>query len=171
MKFLIAALALVLGATEPVVALTLTSRDFHPGGPMSLAQIYPECAGANRSPALDWDTPPPGTRSFALTLFDPDARPAGWWHWLVIDLPAPTRAIASGQVVAMSRQLSNDFANRRYDGPCPPTGSGIHHYRFTLWALPVAQAPVGDAATPAELENWLEQHAIGRAALTGTVQR
>lgn len=131
------------------------------------------CGGANVSPRLDWSGVPPGTRSLALTLFDRDARGgAGWWHWAVVDLPAAVHELAAGAGAAGgaalplgARQLRNSFGSRAYGGPCPPPGSGVHHYEFTLWALPVAHLDLAPGADPAQLAASASARAIGVARM------
>jgi Raf kinase inhibitor-like YbhB/YbcL family protein len=129
------------------------------------------CHGGNRSPRLEWSGAPPATRSFALTMFDPDARAgAGWWHWIVSDIPAfshvmlagngdPARAAAKGML-----QLRNDFGLLGYGGPCPPPGSR-HHYRIVLSALKVAHLDVSATTTPAQAAALIQGSALGSAVL------
>jgi len=124
--------------------LTLSSPDLAPDAMLKPAQVYQGggCRGRNLSPALSWVGEPVGTRSFAVTVFDPDAPTGhGWWHWLAFDLPANTHALASlpggGPLPAGGVALRNDFGEVGYGGACPPEGDKPHHYQVTLWALNV----------------------------------
>src|SRR5581483_2214836 len=90
-------------------AMTLSSPDVQDGAAIKLEQVYGECGGSNVSPALVWSGAPAATRSFALTLFDPDGGPHGWWHWLVADIPAGTTSLAKGVPPKGAVALRNDF--------------------------------------------------------------
>jgi Raf kinase inhibitor-like YbhB/YbcL family protein len=125
------------------------------------------CDGGSKSPPLSWSEPPPGTKSFALVVDDPDAPSGTFQHWGVWDIPASTRMIASGR--AQGTQSTNDFGKPGYGGPCPPNGS--HHYRFKLFALDTEKLDVSPGARIQQLEGAAEKHVLGRAELVGTYQR
>ncbi len=140
-------------------------------------QVYDRggCDGANRSPALSWSSPPAGTRSLAITMFDPDAPGHGWWHWIVADLPANLRglpanagAASGGSLPPGAFQGRNDFGEFGYGGPCPPLGDPPHHYVITVWALRSARLPVEHSALDRTIEAALRHDAIAsaRAVLT-----
>jgi len=151
--------------------MTLTSPALAEGAKISLEQVYTRCGGANVAPALSWRDAPPATKSFALTLIDEDVKPNLWSHWIVIDLPAATSSLAKGATLPSgARTLTSDFGDAAYDGPCPPAGSGVHHYRFTVWAMPERHLmpALGSAAV---LALWLQQHALASASLTGHFER
>jgi Raf kinase inhibitor-like YbhB/YbcL family protein len=155
----------------------LTSPDIANGAKLSLAQVHARCGGQNRSPALRWSGAPANTRSFALTLFDPDAGGgAGFWHWLVFDVSSETTSLPEGAgggsgLPRGAIQASNDFGDTGYGGACPPPGSGVHHYQFTLYALGTPQAPFGANATGAALAAYLKEHALASASLVATYSR
>ncbi len=163
---------LALMIAGPAAAMQLTSPDFAEGATIAKAQVYPMCGGENISPALTWSGAPQGVKSFALTVIDPDARAAGWVHWVAVDIPSDVSSLAKGaKLPAGAFAVPNDFGNAHYDGPCPPTGSGVHHYQFTLWALggptPALEGKMqADAITTA-----LSQVAIAKATLTGIYER
>jgi Raf kinase inhibitor-like YbhB/YbcL family protein len=121
---------------------TLTSTSLRDGGSVNAAQVFDQddCKGANRSPQLSWHDAPQGTRSFAITIFDPDAPGPGWWHWAVAQIPAtidhlPENASASGYVKKIGAvEARNDFDIDGYGGPCPPAGKP-HRYMVTVYAL------------------------------------
>lgn len=163
-----AVLALLWIGCAGAQTFTLKVGSFTNGTHLSQQQVYSGCGGANVSPALSWSGAPPATRSFAVTVFDPDARKGrGWWHWLAYDI-APHRtgfAADAGVSEATSmKQGRNDFGHARYDGPCPPPGPA-HHYIFTVYALDVpALKPA--AQTPAAVDQAIRRHALSRARQT-----
>jgi Raf kinase inhibitor-like YbhB/YbcL family protein len=163
-------------------AFKIGSPDIAPGGAISNKFVYKGfgCAGENISPALHWSGAPAGTKSFALLVHDADAPTggAGWWHWLVYNIPASATAIAQGagtadgaSLPAGSAQGRTDFGSPGWGGPCPPVGHGKHHYRFTLYALKVAKLDVPDGATAALIGYMANDNAIGTARLLGLYGR
>jgi Raf kinase inhibitor-like YbhB/YbcL family protein len=168
----ILALGAALSAASAAAALELSSPDVAEGHLLAQAQVYSECGGANISPALTWSGAPDGTKSFAVTLYDPDA-PGGWWHWIVYNIPPATHALERGDATPPAGALTgeNDFGANTYSGACPPPGSGYHHYRFTLWALGVATAPFGAGATGKTVELFLKAHALASTTLTALFER
>ena len=79
-------------------ALTLTSPDIKHGGKFADVQVYKgpgwDCTGGNTSPALAWSGAPKGTKSFAISMYDPDAPTgSGFWHWWVADIPADATSL------------------------------------------------------------------------------
>ncbi|HEY3638644.1 MAG TPA: YbhB/YbcL family Raf kinase inhibitor-like protein [Rhizomicrobium sp.] len=155
----------------------LTSPDFANGAKLSLAQVNSRCGGRNGSPALRWSGAPPKTKSYALTVFDPDAGGgAGFWHWLIFDIPANASQLpegaGSGKGLSQGiKQIANDFGGPGYGGACPPPGSGIHHYQFTLYALGIANLPAGIDSSSSGLAAYFKSHALATAVLTGIYSR
>ena len=166
---IIAAAVIGLGMTLPAQAMELTSRDIAPGSTIALSHVYSECGGDNMAPMLSWRGAPAGTKSFALTVFDPDA-PGGWWHWIVYDIPPTTTGI-DGTMPTGAREGRNDFGKAEYDGPCPPPGSGPHHYQFTIWALGTAALPTEGATEGETVGPYLKTHALASATLTAFYER
>jgi Raf kinase inhibitor-like YbhB/YbcL family protein len=121
---------------------------------------------------MRWAHPPGRTRGFALSVYDPDAGPAGWWHWLVYNIPGDRRGLAAALAPSAPnlKQGVNDFGTLGYGGPCPPPGPA-HHYVFTLYALDVAQLHAAPALRGRAFVALLHRHIIGTATLTGIYRR
>jgi Raf kinase inhibitor-like YbhB/YbcL family protein len=157
---------------------TVTSTDLAPGGRVGAAQLFDrgECNGENRSPQLSWRNPPPGTRGYAVTIFDPDAPGHGWWHWAVADLPAtvtslPANASASGFLRRIgASEARNDFGTDGYGGPCPPPGKP-HRYVITVYALKGTDLRVAQGRPAPMFEHEIGTLTIGTAQLTVTYGR
>jgi Raf kinase inhibitor-like YbhB/YbcL family protein len=122
------------------------------------------CTGQNLAPALHWQGAPANTRSFVLTVYDPDAPTgSGWWHWVVIDLPAGTHTLpAGGGLPAGAHAVRNDYGQAAWGGPCPPTGDAPHHYMFTVYALDVPTLDIPADATPALVGFAIRSHVLGK---------
>jgi Raf kinase inhibitor-like YbhB/YbcL family protein len=146
--------------------LKLTSDAFQNGQPIP---VQYSCDGANKSPALAWGEPPAGTKSFAMVIDDPDAPSGTFRHWGAYDIPASTRALASGQHAGT--EVNNDKGTPGYTGPCPPKGHGLHHYLFKLFALDVDRLDLGSSAKVADVENAAQKHTIAQGELIGTFER
>lgn len=162
---------LALMTATPSMALELTSTDVKDGQPLALEHNYPRCKGQNVSPQLSWSGVPKDAKSLVLTMIDTAVkqRPGGWSHWVVADLPAADGSLAHGNAVlpAGAHAIASDFGDLVYAGPCPPAGTGVHTYEFTIWALPDAHADTTDGS--AKIGAWLEQHAIAHARIMGTM--
>jgi Raf kinase inhibitor-like YbhB/YbcL family protein len=149
------------------IPFTLTSNDVAANQSVPLSLVFDQegCTGGNRSPQLSWHGAPAATRSFAITIFDPDAPGRGWWHWAVADIPAtvtqiPGNASASGMLRKMGAVESrNDFEIDGYGGPCPPPGKP-HRYIVTVYALGTSDLRLAQGR-PA----LMFDHEIGTAAL------
>ena len=106
-------------------------------------------SGGNASPQLSWSGAPEGTKSFAVTCFDPDApTPSGFWHWLLVGIPAEVTTLEAGAGTAEKAprggfHVANDFSDKRYDGAAPPAGDS--HHRGVL-SPGRAQGPHGNRA-------------------------
>lgn len=156
----------------PAAAMELTSPDIREGAPIAKEQVYTRCGGQNVSPALAWSGAPAGTKSFAITAIDHNVPPNDWSHWVVVDIPPNTTSLAKGaSLPAGAHAVVTDFGRAGYGGPCPPPGSGVHHYEFAVWALrtPTVQMPAH--ATAKEIAAFLQKDALAKASITGTYQR
>lgn len=166
-------------AATPVVAhaFDLDSRDLREGETirMELVNSTKGCEGLNQSPHLVWNDPPAGTQSFAITVYDPDAPTgSGWWHWIVLDIPAHTRAMlagASGYLPAPLVESLTDFGQPGYGGPCPPEGAVAHRYEFTVYAIDVPSLGLDASAMPALAGYMIHAHSLGSVTLTARFGR
>ncbi len=160
--------------------MELTSSNFKDGDYLPMAHVLSEdfgfgCSGTNQSPQLRWSGTPEGTRSFALTCFDPDAPMGrGFWHWVegnippsVTELPLDAGRPASGQLPAGALQVRTDFGTPGYGGPCPPRGDHPHRYLFTISAVGVDQLPVTTDTSAAVVSVQLHFNTLAPATLIG----
>lgn len=174
---------LVLGlAVVPAQAQTfkVTSSELTEGGRLSTQHILNTfgCQGGNRSPQLSWEGAPPGTRSFVLTLYDPDAPTgSGWWHWVVFNIPATATALPAGAGDENSTALPpgavqsrTDFGKPGYGGACPPQGRN-HRYTFTVHALKVEKLHLPADASAALVGFMTNTNSLGKATLNVTYGR
>jgi Raf kinase inhibitor-like YbhB/YbcL family protein len=162
--------------------LTLTSPDIAEGATIDLKFAFDGFGGGggNVSPAFAWSEPPAGTKSFALFCHDPDAPTggAGFWHWLVVDIPASARGVPQGagtpdgsRLPAGARQIRTDYGFAAWGGPCPPVGDPPHRYVFTVYALGVERIEAPDGATASLVGFLVNQNVLAKASLTGLYGR
>ncbi len=152
----------------------VTSEDVRHGEPMDRRFTQD---GENTSPQLAWDGAPDGTASFVLTCFDPDAPTgSGFWHWVVVDLPADVTALAGGSGAADDSlpggfHVAGDAGSPAYVGPAPPEGDHVHRYMFVVHAVDVPSLGVDASVRPAVVGFNLAFHTLARAVITPTYQR
>jgi Raf kinase inhibitor-like YbhB/YbcL family protein len=158
----------------------LSSPDFPDGGalPTSARSGIMGAGGEDRSPTLNWEGAPQGTKSYALTVYDPDAPTgSGFWHWAVYNIPASVTALAgnagdpgAGLLPPGAVTLPNEVRLARFLGAAPPPGHGEHRYYFTVSALDVESLELDEGSTPAVLGFTLLGHILARAQLVGTTE-
>ncbi|MBP2335643.1 Raf kinase inhibitor-like YbhB/YbcL family protein [Saccharothrix coeruleofusca] len=164
-----------------VPGFTLTSTTTEDGKPLAAPQLsgaFGMPGGRDASPQLTWSGAPAGTRSYAVTVYDPDAPTgSGFWHWAVANIPAGTTSLPEGAgddtgsgLPAPAVQLPNDTRAARYIGAAPPAGHGPHRYFITVHALDVEDIGVPTDATPALLGFTMAGHVLGRATIVATAQ-
>ncbi|MCG3181570.1 MAG: hypothetical protein BIFFINMI_03968 [Phycisphaerae bacterium] len=173
-------LRLVKPGAPRAVPFALGSDAFKPGA--AIPQAYTG-EGADMSPGLSWQGVPAGTRELALIVDDPDAGPTPWVHWVIYRIPVSLNGLKERAGTQLRTTLAeprgvlqglNSWPKERgnigYRGPFPPTGSGVHHYRFTLYALD--QPLAADAGLTADqLHAAMAGHVLATATLTGTYER
>ncbi|OBI45384.1 hypothetical protein A5707_02055 [Mycobacterium kyorinense] len=135
--------------TSPLFAATgkfiLTSPAFADNTPVPSEY---SCKGHNVPPPLRWENVPTGTESLALVVDDPDAPAGRYVHWVVTAIPPATTEIREGVLPRRATVSLNSAGKPEYFGPCPPVGTGVHHYRFQLYAVskPLTVTPTTSAA-------------------------
>ena len=174
---------LALSASGAEGTFTLTSPDLPAGqaiAPVHMANAF-GCHGANESPQLIWSGAPAGTKSFAITMYDPYKPPvSGWWHWIVYDLPASTTSLArkAGDPgsAAMPKGAKQGFPDgeapeHHYYGPCPDEGDPAHHYVITIYALSVDHLNVPATSTAANIDYEISSKTLAKASIERPFER
>jgi Raf kinase inhibitor-like YbhB/YbcL family protein len=155
----------------------LTSEDVSEGGvmpPPQLSKAFGVEGGEDLSPQLSWTGFPSDTKSFVVTLYDPDAPTvSGFWHWIMYDIPPSVTSLATGaELPAGAKLLKNDAGFAGFLGAAPPPGHGPHRYIFCVTAMPVENLPIDEATSPAVCHfNMFGAGVSGRAFLTATFGR
>ena len=175
---------MIVSGVSGVYAMTkirVTSTAFRNGGHISNEHVFSGfgCSGKNISPEIRWGRLPKGTKSVALTLYDPDAPTgSGWWHWIVYNIPPSVHEIQEGAGTADGKNLptgavqgATDFGTSGYGGPCPPKGDRPHHYIVTVYALKTQKLNVGPGASPAQIGYQVHFSTIGKGVLVGRYGR
>lgn len=181
-KPLFATLLLSASFAAHAEQFSLSSPEIKPGATIKNEQVFNGfgCTGGNISPTLEWKNAPKGAKSFALLVHDPDAPTggSGWWHWVVINIPADSSKLDSGAGTADgsklpkgASQINTDFGSSGWGGPCPPVGHKVHHYNFTLHALKVEKLELPANATAALAGYMINANSIGKTTLTGMYGR
>ncbi|RTL57936.1 MAG: YbhB/YbcL family Raf kinase inhibitor-like protein [Rhodocyclaceae bacterium] len=179
-KFLVLAL-LVFPLFAHAENFVLDSPDVGPKAPIGNKYVFKGfgCEGDNVSPALVWKGAPRGTKSFALTVYDPDAPTgSGWWHWVAINIPADVSALpqgagdpAAGKMPQGVLQTRTDFGQPGWGGPCPPVGDKPHRYIFTVHALGVEKLDVPESAPAAMVGYMINANRIAKTSFTARYGR
>lgn len=175
-------LALLIAFTGTVFAqntFTLSSNDL--GGEATINEEFNGfgCTGKNQSPQLSWKNAPEGTKSYAVTMYDPDAPTgSGWWHWVVFDIPNDTNELVTG---AGNTELSltpegviqsiTNYGATGYGGPCPPEGHGLHQYIITVYALKTDTLGLNESTNPAVVGYYLWNNTLAKASIVAYYKR
>jgi Raf kinase inhibitor-like YbhB/YbcL family protein len=150
--------------------LVVTSEQFTEGTEIPASAAHHAVGGANRSPQLSWTAGPEGTKSYALTCWDPDApTTVGFSHWVRFDIPAECTALPEGvgEVEGTGTHGFSDWGESTYGGMAPPAGDSPHHYQFTIYALDVAQTGLDDHTTYAKFRFATKDHILASGTLVG----
>ncbi len=144
-------------------------------GQLTMDQVFSGfgCTGKNISPSLKWTDAPKGTKSFALTVYDPDAPTgSGWWHWIIFNIPANVTELKTGAgnpqkniAPVGSVQSMTDFGKPGFGGPCPPVGDKPHRYIFTIYALDIPKLDLDEKAGAKLVRDILNQHTVAKASI------
>ncbi len=158
---------------------TLSSNDL--GGQATKTQEFNGfgCTGKNESPQLSWENAPEGTKSFAITMYAPDAPTgSGWWHWLVFDIPSNVNELAAtagnpalGKMPKDAIQSITDYGAKGFGGPCPPPGHGLHQYIITVHALKTDKLGLDENTNPAVVGYYLWNNTLAKASMVAYYQR
>ncbi|MCW8345842.1 YbhB/YbcL family Raf kinase inhibitor-like protein [Vibrio sp. ZSDZ65] len=172
-KSIIALSFLAVGSAQ---ALEITSNDIQEGHPMAKTFEYSSwgCDGGNLSPQLMWKDAPAGTKSFAITAYDPDAPTgSGFWHWIAFDIPATVNELPRGVDIKKLGGMESriDYGTVGFGGVCPPENDGMHRYQFTVWALPTDKLNLQENTPAAVVGFTLNSMALDKATLTATYTR
>lgn len=165
-----------------VASFTLTSPDVTDGQPLALKHAsgaFGVEGGEDISPRLSWTGFPKETKSFVVTMYDPDAPTAsGFWHWAIANIPASVTSLEAdagnpdgAKIPAGAVMLKNDGGAARYVGAAPPPGHGPHRYFFCVHAVDVEKLDVNEGSTPAFLGFNLFFHTLARAFVVPTFER
>jgi len=177
-------LILVICLVSTVVhagAFTLSSPTIKPDSFLTEEQVFNGfgCTGKNQSPALKWAAIPQGTKSFAITVYDPDAPTgSGWWHWVVYNIPADVTEMAAGAGEPTGKLLPpgtvqgrTDYGTHAFGGACPPQGDKPHRYIFTVHALKIEKIEAPSDASAALIGFMINANALGKASFTARFGR
>ena len=166
------------------MTFTVRSNSFNDGDYLAKTHILSAafgfgCEGDNQSPHLAWSGAPAGTKSFAVTCFDPDAPTgSGFWHWLVVNIPPSVTELAldagnpqAPKLPSGTLQTRTDFGAPGYGGPCPPPGDHPHRYLFTVFAVGADKLQVGADTSAAVIGFQLHFNTLAKAAIMGLYKR
>lgn len=148
---------------------TLSSDDI--SGQLSNEQVFNGfgCTGKNISPELSWKGAPKGTKSFAITAYDPDAPTgSGWWHWVVFNIPKDKTTLEKGfgnKETTNIVQSVTDYGKSGFGGACPPVGDKAHRYIFTVYALDIDKFDLSSNTSPALVGFMLNSHTIAKSSI------
>lgn len=178
-SILLLALFTFTSATTHQKTFTLSSKDL--GGQATSAEEFNGfgCTGDNQSPQLSWANAPEGTKSFAVTMYDPDAPTgSGWWHWLVFDIDADVNELVRNAGNPESKlapqgaiQSITDYGSKGYGGPCPPEGHGLHQYVITVYALKTEKLGLDADTNPAMVGYYLWNNTLAKSSIVTYYQR
>ena len=148
--------------------------------------------GENFRPALNWSGAPKDTKSFVVTMFDPDvpadftnagkdgvtiapdAKRQVFYHWSLADIPKKFNALPGGdREITIAMPAANDLKGyadvHEYGGPCPPwNDERLHHYHFEVRALDVKSLRLPENATAKQVRDAALKHTLAKGEVVGT---
>jgi Raf kinase inhibitor-like YbhB/YbcL family protein len=147
-------------------------------GAAQMSGLFGVPGGEDRSPQLSWSGAPDGTKSYAVTVYDPDApTQSGFWHWVVVNIPASVQELPEGAgddggsgLPSGAIQYRNDAGQARFLGAAPPAGHGQHRYFITVFAVDVEDLGVPADSSPALVGFNLFSHTLARAGIVATAE-
>ena len=159
-------------------SLKVSSQVVQEGKPIPMSAVYSGVGGQNVSPDLSWDAPPSGTKSLAVTCYDPDApTTVGFTHWVLFNLPPDLKGLAGGAGAAGKTPKGatlgfTDYGESTYGGMAPPPGDPAHRYQFTVYALDVPRLEGADERTTyAKFRFMIRGHVLAQGTVTGLFGR
>jgi len=175
-------LLFLLLAAGPCFAaeFSIQSSSWQDGQTMKDAYVFNSfgCNGNNLSPQISWSGAPQDTKSFAITVYDPDAPTgSGWWHWTIFNIPADVTQLQEGasldpaKLPVGSIQGRTDFGKPGYGGACPPPGDKPHRYILTVYALKTDKVDLNQDSSGAIVGYFLNQNLLAKASLTAKYGR
>ena len=180
-KTLLAAALLSAASLAQAAGFTLTSPDIKPNSTIDKKFEFNGfgCAGENKSPALKWSGAPKDAKSFAVTVYDPDAPTgSGWWHWSVVNIPADVTelppdagAVGGANLPKGATAVRSDFGAAGWGGVCPPQGDKPHRYIFTVYALKTDKLDLPPDAAGALAGFMINANQIGKASFSAKYGR
>jgi Raf kinase inhibitor-like YbhB/YbcL family protein len=148
--------------------LVVTSKQFSEGNEIPASAAYGAVGGDNRSPQLSWTKGPEGTKSYAVTCWDPHApTTVGFSHWVRFDIPADVTTLDEAVADGPGSDGFSDWGESAYGGMAPPAGDAPHHYQFTVYALDVEKIGLDDHTTYAKFRFVTKDHILATGTLVG----
>lgn len=170
---LVIAASLATLGTARAADFTIRSADVGADGTLDQT-LYANsfgCTGDNISPEISWQNAPKGTKSFAVSMYDPDAPSgSGWWHWIAVNIPASLSGLprgagfGGGTMPKGATMIDNDAGQPAYLGACPPPGQ-THRYVITVKALKVERLDLPANASGAMVGLMSNMNSLGEATL------
>ncbi len=177
-KFLaiIAAMSVMTFGCSKDPKLSIESADFKEGQILKIDQVYNGfgCAGENKAPQITIKNVPAGTKSLAITVYDPDAPTgSGWWHYIAYNIPSDTKEIAAADSMIAEGVTfgKNDFGTRAFGGACPPVGHGKHRYILTVHALSIEKLGIDQDSSAALIGYNINENTLAKASITAYYER
>jgi Raf kinase inhibitor-like YbhB/YbcL family protein len=177
--FILSAFLILSAVLSGQNTFTLSSNDL--GGEATKSNEFNGFGGNgdNISPQLSWKNAPEGTKSFAITMYDPDAPTgSGWWHWLVFDIPSSmNELVATAGNIELNLapkgaiQSITDYGIKGYGGPCPPEGHGLHQYIITVYALKTDKLGLDENTNAAIVGYYLWNNTLAKASIVSYYKR